>query len=77
MGAQIIEAITSGLGLVSTLANQFLSAFSGLVWDSTANSGAGALTPLAIFAFVMVGVAITFGVLGKVFNLLTSNTAMN
>lgn len=74
MGAAIIDAIKSGLGLIADLAEEFLTGFTTLFWDATANSGAGALTSFGIFSLVMLGVAITFAVIKLVLNVLRSNT---
>lgn len=74
MGAAIIDAIKSGLGLISDLASEFLSGFSALFWDATANSGSGALTTFGIFALVMLGVAVSFAVVKLCLNLIRSNT---
>ena len=74
MGQAIIQAITSGLGLISELASEFLSGFSALFWDSTANTGAGALTTFGLFALVMLGVAVSFAIVKLVLNLIRSNT---
>lgn len=76
MGAAIIEAITSGLGLISELAQEFLTGFSTLFWDATANSGAGGLTDFAMWSLVMLGIAITFSVISLVLNVLRSNTGV-
>ncbi len=76
MGAAIIQAIQSGLGLISDLAEQFLTGFSALFWDATANNGAGALTVLGTFAMVMVGIAITFGVIRLCLGLIRGNTGV-
>ena len=74
MGAAIIAAITSGLGLISDLASEFLSGFTALFWDSTANTGAGGLTVFGTFALVMLGVAITMAVVSLVLNIIRGNT---
>lgn len=74
MGAAIIDAIKSGLGLIADLAEEFLTGFTTLFWDATANQGAGALTAFGIFSLVMLGVAITFAVIKLVLNVLRSNT---
>lgn len=76
MGAQIIDAIKSGLGLIGDLASEFLTGFSTLFWDATANSGAGALTVFGTWALVMLGVAVTFAVISLVVNLVRSNTGV-
>ena len=74
MGQAIIQAITSGLGLISELASEFLSGFTALFWDPTANTGAGALTTFGLFALVMLGVAVSFAIVKLVLNLIRSNT---
>ena len=76
MGAQIIDAIKSGLGLIGDLASEFLTGFSTLFWDATANQGAGALTVFGTWALVMLGVAVTFAVISLVVNLVRSNTGV-
>lgn len=74
MGQAIIDAIKSGLGLISDLAKEFLDGFSTLFWDATANSGSGALTTFGIFALVMLGIGVSFAVVKLVLNLVRSNT---
>lgn len=74
MGAAIIDAIKSGLGLIADLAKEFLDGFSTLFWDSTANQGAGALTDFGTFALVMLGVAVSFAVVRLVLNIIRGNT---
>ena len=74
MGNAIIQAITSGLGLIGSLCSEFLDGFTALFWDSTANTGAGALTTFGLFAMIMLGVSITFAVVKLVLNLIRSNT---
>lgn len=76
MGSAIIDAIKSGLGLISDLAGEFLDGFKTLVWDATANEGAGALTAVGTFAFVMLGVSVSFAIVKLVLNLLRGNTGM-
>lgn len=76
MGAAIIDAIKSGLGLIGDLATEFLNGFSTLFWDATANQGAGALSTFGIYSLVMLGIAITFSVVRLVFNVLRSNTGV-
>lgn len=77
MGAAIIQAIESGLGLITTLAGEFLSAFTALFWDATANNGAGALTSFATYGLIMLGISITFAVVSLVFNMIKNNTGVN
>ena len=76
MGAAIISAIQSGLGLMSDLAQEFLTGFTTLFWDATANSGAGALTIFGQWSLIMLGVAIIFSVLMLCLNLIRSNTGV-
>lgn len=76
MGSAIINAIQSGLGLMSDLAQEFLTGFTTLFWDATANSGAGALTVFGNYSLIMLGIAITFSVIALVFNVLRSNTGV-
>lgn len=76
MGSQIIQAIKSGLGLIGDLASEFLTGFSTLFWDATANEGAGALTVLGTFSLVMLGVAVTFSIIRLVMSLIRSNTGI-
>lgn len=74
MGTAIINAIKDGLGLIEDLASQFLSGFTALFWDATANSGAGGLTVFGSFALVMLGVAITMGCIKLCLNVVRGNT---
>lgn len=74
MGAAIIEAITSGLGLIGELAKEFLTGFSTLFWDATANEAAGGLTTFGTFALVMLAVSITMGCVSLVLNIIRGNT---
>jgi len=76
MGTEIINAIKSGLGLIGDLASEFLTGFSTLFWDATANSGAGGLTTFSNYALIMLGVAITMAVVKLCFNVLRSNTGV-
>lgn len=74
MGAAIINAIKSGLGLIGDLASEFLNGFSTLFWDSTANQGAGSLTNFGTFSLVMLGVSVTFAVITLVMRVIRGNT---
>ena len=74
MGAAIIDAIKSGLGLIGDLASEFLEGFTTLFWDATANSNAGALTTFGTYALIMLGVAITFAVISLCLNTLRGST---
>ena len=73
-GESIIGAITSGLGLIPDLANEFLKGFTALFWDATANSGNGALTTFSYFAFVFLGIAITMAVVKLVLAIIRGST---
>lgn len=76
MGTAIINAISSGLGLASELAGEFLSAFGTLFWDPTANSNAGALTTFGVYACVMLGISVCFACITTVVSLVRSNTGV-
>ena len=74
MASAIIAAIQSGFSLLGDLAQNFLTAFTTLFWDATANTGAGALTTFGNFALIMLSISIVFSVLMLAFNVLRSNT---
>lgn len=74
MGSAIIQAIKDGLGLISDLASEFLTGFTSLFWDASANSNAGGLTTFGTFALVMLGVSITFAVIKLCLNVIRGNT---
>ena len=76
MGSAIIDAIKAGLGLIGDLASEFLTGFTTLFWDGTANSGSGALTTFGLYSLIMLGIAITFSVIKLCFNVLRSNTGV-
>lgn len=77
MGAQIIDALKSGLGVIGDIAEEFLNGFETLVWNPTGGtSSTGALTSVGIFAFVMLGVSVSFAVIKLILNLLRGNTGM-
>lgn len=76
MGAATIEAIRSGFSLIGDLAQNFLTAFTTLFWDATANSGAGALTTFGTWSLIMLSIAIVFSVIMLAFNVLRSNTGV-
>lgn len=74
MGSAIIEAITSGLSLVGTLATNFLTGFKNLF--VVTESGSTALTEFGEYAFVMLGISIVFGMVGLACKLVTKNTGV-
>ena len=74
MGAQVIQAITSGLGLISDLAKEFLDGFTALFWDATANSGSGALTTFGLYACIFLGISVSFAIIKLCLNLVRGNT---
>lgn len=76
MGQAIIDAIKSGLGLIQDLAEEFLSGFSTLFWDATANSGNGALTTFGTYSLVFLGIAITMAVVKLCLSILRGNTGV-
>lgn len=73
MGSAIIDAIKSGLGLISDLATEFLNGFTTLFWDSSAGQG-GALTTFGTFALIMLGISVSFAIVRLVLNLIRGNT---
>lgn len=76
MGSEIITAITSGLGIIDDLASEFLAGFETLVWVPAAGDVAGHLTSVGVFAFVMLGVSVSFAVIKLCLNLLRGNTGV-
>ena len=72
----MIEAIQSGFSLLGALAQNFLTAFTTLFWDATANSGAGSLTIFGNWTLIMLSISIVFAVLMLAFNLIRSNTGV-
>ena len=74
VGNTIVDSITAGLGLMNPISNEFLTGFSTLFWDVTANSGAGGLTTFGNFALIFMGVSITFAVVKLALNLIRGKT---
>lgn len=74
MGSQILEAIRSGLGLITTLAQEFLSGFGTLFWTPGVGNDPGSLTTFGTFALIMLGISITFSVVVLCINVIRSNT---
>lgn len=75
MGSAIIEAITSGLSLVGTLATNFLTGFKNLFVVS-GEGGVTALTEFGEYAFVMLGISVVFGMIRLACRLVTKNTGI-
>lgn len=67
-GADIIGSIASGLGIIASIASEFLVGFTNLFYT------AGNLTPFAIFSLVFLGIAVSFAVVKLVLSLIRSNT---
>lgn len=77
MGSAIIDAIKSGLGIIEDLATEFLDGFSKLIWVApTGTETTGHLTEVGTFAFVMLGVSVSFAVIKLCLNLLRGNSGM-
>ena len=76
MGAAVIAAIQSGLGLIQKLAEEFLKGFETLVWVPGVGDAPGLLTAVGTVAFVMWGVSVSFAVIKLVMNLLRGNTGI-
>ena len=70
MGNAIIEAIKSGLGLMTNIVSEFSSGFSALIWNSEENT----LTTFGNFALIFLGVSITFAIVKLCLNLIRSKT---
>ena len=76
MGDAVIQAIKSGLGLIQDLAAEFLAGFEKLVWVEAVGDTPGHLTSVGTFAFVMLGVSVSFAVIRLVMNLLRGNSGI-
>ena len=77
MGAAIIDAIKSGLGLITDIAKELLSAFTTLFWTpGEGASSTGSLTVLGNFALIFLGISITFAVVRLALNLIRNNTGL-
>ena len=77
MGNAILEAIRTGLGLISDIAKQLLSGFTTLFWEApTTEGGTGQLTILGNFALIFLGIAISFAVVKLALNLIRTNTGI-
>lgn len=76
MGSAIIDAIKTGLGLISDIAKELLTAFTTLFWTPGEGSSAGSLTVLGNFALIFLGISITFAVVKLALNLIRNNTGL-
>lgn len=76
MGAAIIDAIKSGLGLITDIAKELLTAFTTLFWTPAEGSTGGSLTVLGNFALIFLGISITFAVVKLALNLIRNNTGL-
>lgn len=74
MGTIIIDAIKSGLALVSELASAMNSGFNALFVDSTGNTIA--LTNVGQFAFILLGLGIAVGLAKLLFQWVTGRHGM-
>lgn len=74
MGAAIIAAVESGLGLISSLATNLNTGFTNLVIDSSGETTA--LTSVGTFAFVLLGLGIAVGAVKLVFHWITGRHGM-
>lgn len=77
MASQIIEAISSGLGLIGDITKELLTGFTNLFWVApTTEGGTGSLTVLGNFALIFLGISITFAVVKLCLNLIRNNTGL-
>lgn len=70
MGEAILAAINSGLQLIKTIAQNFLAGFEALF--VTENG----ITSFGTFAFIMLGIAITFACIRLAMRLIRGNTGV-
>lgn len=77
MGSAIIDAIKTGLGLITDIAKELLTAFTTLFWTpASEGSTGGSLTVLGNFALIFLGISITFAVVKLALNLIRNNTGL-
>ena len=76
MGAAIIDAIKSGLGLITDITKELLTAFTTLFWTPGEGATGGSLTVLGNFALIFLGISITFAVVKLALNLIRNNTGL-
>lgn len=78
MGQAILDAIKTGLGLISDIAKELLNGFTTLFWDpgTGAEGSTGQLTVLGNFALIFLGIAISFAVVKLALNLIRANTGV-
>lgn len=70
MAEAIVAAITSGLGVITNLGSALSTGF-----NSVFVSGAG-LTNVGTFAFILLGLGISVGIVKKCFNWITGRHGM-
>lgn len=73
MGSAIIDAIASGLGIITNLGNALNSGFNAIFLTAGENP---ALTNVGVFAFVLLGLGISVGIVKKCFNWITGRHGM-
>lgn len=77
MGQAILDAIKTGLGLISDIAKELLTGFTTLFWEApTTEGGTGQLTVFGNFALIFLGIAISFAVVKLALNLIRANTGI-
>lgn len=72
MGTAIISAISDGLGIITNLGSALNSGFNAIFLPT---SGTG-LSNVGIFAFVLLGLGISVGIVKKCFNWITGRHGM-
>ena len=72
MGAAIVSAITQGLGIISELGSALNDGFNAIFLPA---SGTG-LSNVGVFAFVLLGLGISVGIVKKCFNWITGRHGM-
>lgn len=76
MGSAIIDAISSGLGLIQKLAENFLSGFEALFVKTGTEGAVTGITNFGTFAFIMLGLAVAFGCIKLACRLVRGNTGI-
>lgn len=70
MGTAIVNAITQGLGIITELGGALNDGFNAIFMNGTA------LTNVGVFAFVLLGLGISVGIVKKCFNWITGRHGM-